>query len=260
MIELILHAMKTQKINSLVHIGGHKGQEVNFYKSLDLDKVIIFEPINEFADEIENKIINLPNFILHRCALGNENSEKLIYIADEGKDDNSGSTSLKEPRKSNINFSTTQLIEVKKYSSFKYSNIDIAVLDTQGYELEVLEGFENLINTFKFLIVEFSNFEGYKNQTIYKDLNNFLCLNNFSFVKQNKKVLKVIPSSQSGSYGDALYINNKLINRISISKAKFKYFILNNFLIDFFIKYTKLAFWKVKVKNLLVYFKTLTNL
>ena len=260
MLNLLLHAIKSQKIKSLVHIGGHKGQEVNVYKSLDLDKVIIFEPINEFADEIENKIINLPNFILHRCALGNENSEKLIYIADEGKDDNSGSTSLKEPRKSNINFSTTQLIEVKKYSSFKYSNIDIAVLDTQGYELEVLEGFENLINTFKFLIVEFSNFEGYKNQTIYKDLNNFLCLNNFSFVKQNKKVLKVIPSSQSGSYGDALYINNKLINRISISKAKFKYFILNNFLIDFFIKYTKLAFWKVKVKNLLVYFQTLTNL
>jgi FkbM family methyltransferase len=238
MLNLLLHAIKSQKIKSLVHIGGHKGQEVNVYKSLDLDKVIIFEPINEFADEIENKIINLPNFILHRCALGNENSEKLIYIADEGKDDNSGSTSLKEPRKSNINFSTTQLIEVKKYSSFKYSNIDIAVLDTQGYELEVLEGFENLINTFKFLIVEFSNFEGYKNQTIYKDLNNFLCLNNFSFVKQNKKVLKVIPSSQSGSYGDALYINNKFINRISISKAKFKYFILNNFLIDFFIKYT----------------------
>ena len=260
MLNLLLHAIKSQKIKSLVHIGGHKGQEVNVYKSLDLDKVIIFEPINEFADEIENKIINLPNFILHRCALGNENSEKLIYIADEGKDDNSGSTSLKEPRKSNINFSTTQLIEVKKYSSFKYSNIDIAVLDTQGYELEVLEGFENLINTFKFLIVEFSNFEGYKNQTIYKDLNNFLCLNNFSFVKQNKKVMKVFPSNQSGSYGDALYINNKFINRISISKAKFKYFILNNFLIDFFIKYTKLAFWKVKVKNLLVYFQTLTNL
>ena len=259
MLNLLLHAIKSQKIKSLVHIGGHKGQEVNFYKSLDLDKVIIFEPVNEFADDIENKIIDLPNFILHRCALGNENSEKLIYIADKGKDDDSGSTSLKEPRNSNIKFSTTQLIELKKYSSFKYSKIDIAILDTQGYELEVLEGFENLINTFKFLIVEFSNFEGYKNQTIYKDLNNFLCLNNFSFVKQNKKVMKVFSSNQSGSYGDALYINNKFINRISISKAKFKYFYLNNFLIDFFIKYTKLAFWKEKVK-FLVNFKTMTKL
>ena len=260
MIDLLCHAMKIQKINSLIHIGGHKGQEIDSYKSLDLDKVIIFEPINEFADDIENKIIDLPNFVLHRCALGNQNSEKLIYIADKGKDDDSGSTSLKKPRNSNVTFSESRLIEVKKYSSFKYSKIDIAILDTQGYELEVLEGFENLINTFKFLIVEFSNFEGYKNQTIYKDLNNFLCLNNFSFVKQNKKVLKVIPSIQSGSYGDALYINNKFINRISISKAKFKYFFLNNFLIDFFIKYTELEFWKKKVKNLLVNFKTMTKL
>tara|TARA_X000001036_G_C20636816_1_gene789413 strand:+ start:309 stop:1070 length:762 start_codon:yes stop_codon:yes gene_type:complete len=251
--DLILQALKIHKINSLVHIGGHIGQEVDFYKSLDLDSVIYFEPINEFADHIENKIRNLSNFVLHRYALGNENSSKLIYIADKGKNDDSGSTSLKEPKKSNITFSTSRTIEVRKYSSFRYSKIDLAILDTQGYELEVLEGFESKINTFKFLIVEFSNYEGYKNQTIYKDLNNFLCLNNFSFVKQNKKVLKVFPNSQSGSHGDALYVNNKLINRISISKAKFKYFTLNNFLIDFLIKYTKVAFWKAKVKKFINY-------
>jgi FkbM family methyltransferase len=253
MSDLILQALKIHKISSLVHIGGHIGQEVNFYKSLDLDNVIFFEPVNEFADHIENKIRNLSNFVLHRCALGNQNSSKTIYIADKGKKDDSGSTSLKEPQKSNITFSTTRTIEVKKYSSFKYSRIDLAILDTQGYELEVLEGFESKINTFKFLIVEFSNYEGYKNQTIYKDLNNFLCLNNFSFVKQNKKVMKVFPNSQAGSHGDALYINNKLINRFSISKAKFRYFILNNILIDFLIKYTKVAFWKAKVKKLINY-------
>jgi len=253
--DLILKALKVEKINSLVHIGGHKGQEVDFYKSLNLEKVIYFEPINEFADQIENKIRNLPNFVLHRCALGNQNSIELIYIADKGKFDDSGSTSIKEPRKSKITFSTSRNIEVRTYSSFEYSGIDIAILDTQGYELEVLEGFKNKINTFKFLIVEFSNFEGYKNQTIYKNLNKFLISNNFSFVAQNKKVMKVFPNIHSGSYGDALYINNNLINRISISKAKFKYFILNNFLINFLIRFTKLSFWKVKVKNLLAKFK-----
>ena len=154
---LILYAKKFQKLNSLIHIGGHKGQEIDYYKSLNLDRVIIFEPIDEFADEIENKIRDFHKFTLHRCALGNQNSEQLIYIADKGKDDDSGSTSLKEPKNSNIVFSSSRLIEVKKYSSFKYSDIDIAIIDTQGFELEVLEGFENLINTFKFLIVEFSN-------------------------------------------------------------------------------------------------------
>lgn len=248
---LIVLASKINKINSLIHVGGHIGQEVNFYNSLNLDKVIYFEPINEFADVLEHQIGNLPNFFLHRCALGNQNSSKLIYIADDDKEQyvNSGSTSLLEPQESSITFSTSRYIEVKKYSFFNYTNIDLAILDTQGYELEVLKGFEDKINTFKFLIVEFTNFEGYKNQTIYKDLNKFLNLNNFSFVTQKKKVLKVFPNSNSGSYGDALYVNNNLINKSSILNAKFKYIFLNNFLTDFLKKYTKITYWKSKVKR-----------
>lgn len=256
-------ALKMNKVNSLVHIGGHIGQEVDFYKTLNLDKAIYFEPVNEFAEVIDHKISNLPNFVLHRCALGNQNSKKLIYIADDDIEQygNSGSTSLLEPQESNITFSTSRYIDVKKYSSFNYSKIDLAILDTQGYELEVLKGFESKINTFKFLIVEFTNFEGYKNQTIYKDLNKFLNLNNFSFVSQKKKVLKVFPNSKSGSFGDSLYINNNLLSKSSILKAKFKYLFLNNFLIDFFIKYTKVAYWKSKVKKILKYlFKNQNNL
>lgn len=249
MTSLFLKASNIFNIKSVVHIGGHIGQEVDFYKSLNLDKVIFFEPVDEFADVIDTKITNLPNFVLNRCALGSKNEHKLIHIADKGENDDSGSTSLLEPRKSNINFSETRLIECKKYSSFNYPKIDIAIIDTQGYEIEVLKGFENKINNFMFLIVEFSNFEGYKNQTIFKDLNRFLNLNNFSLVAQNKKVLKVIPTTKGGSYGDALYINNKLINNSSIFKAKLKYFILNNYLIDFLIKYSKITFWKTKVKK-----------
>jgi len=184
---LIYKAIKKSNISSLIHVGGHIGQEVDFYHSLNLDKVIYFEPVKEFANELKVKINKFSNFYLHQCALGNENSNKVIYIADKGEKDDSGSTSLLEPRESNISFGK-RVVEVKKYSSFDYSNIDLAVIDTQGYELEVLKGFENKLQKFKFIIVEFSNFEGYINQTIYKDLNKFLNLNNFSFVTQNKKV------------------------------------------------------------------------
>ena len=45
MIELIKIANKRNKINSLIHVGGHIGQEVGFYKSLNLKKVIYFEPV-----------------------------------------------------------------------------------------------------------------------------------------------------------------------------------------------------------------------
>lgn len=248
--DLIYKALKKSSINSLIHVGGHIGQEVNFYNSLNLDKVIYFEPVKEFADELKLKINKFSNFHLHQYALGNENSNKVIYIADKGENDDSGSTSLLEPRKSDISFGK-RIIEVKKYSSFDYSNIDIAVLDTQGYELEVLKGFENKLQTFKFIIVEFSNFEGYINQTIHKDLNKFLNLNNFSLLTQNKKVLKVFKNKNTGSYGDALYVNNKLINKTSILIGKIKFIILNNIIVDFLIKYTNVTFLKKRVKKLL---------
>ena len=247
--ELIHIALKKNDINSLIHVGGHIGQEVNFYKSLKLDKVIYFEPIKEFSDEISRKINKLRNFFLHQCALGNQNLNKLIYIADKGKNDDTGSTSLLKPRESNITFSSSRIIEVKKYSSFNYSKIDLAILDTQGYELQVLEGFENKIFSFKFLIVEFSNFEGYLNQTIYKDLNKFLNLHNFSLLAQKKKVLKVLPNNKSGSVGDALYINNKLLTRSSILKSRIRFTMLNNLLVDFLHKYININFWILKLKN-----------
>lgn len=250
--DLIYKALKKSNISSLIHVGEHIWQEVDFYHSLNLDKVIYFEPVKEFADELKLKINKFSNFHLHQCALGNENSNKVIYIADKGEKDDSGSTSLLEPRKSDISFGK-RIIEVKKYSSFDYSNIDIAVLDTQGYELEVLRGFENKLQTFKFIIVEFSNFEGYINQTIYKDLNKFLNLNNFSLLTQNKKVLKVFKNKNTGSYGDALYVNNILINKTSILIGRIKFIILNSIMVDFLIKYTNVTFLKTRVKKLLQY-------
>jgi len=48
---------------------------------------------------------------------------------------------------------------------------------------------------------------------------------------------------------------NNLINRIAILKAKFKYFLLINLLIDFLIKFKEVAFWKSKLKNIKLIFK-----
>ncbi|GIR20648.1 hypothetical protein CM15mP35_09090 [bacterium] len=66
----------------------------------------------------------------------------------------------------------------------------MAIIDTQGYELEVLIGFEDKINNFKFLIVEFSNYEGYIGQVTYTQLNNFLNDANFSWFHKLKMLKK----------------------------------------------------------------------
>ena len=81
-------------------------------------------------------------------------------------------------------------------------------------------------------------------------MNKFLNLSNFSFVTQKKKVLKVFKDEKSGSYGDSLYVNNKLIKKKNILKGKIKFILLNNIVTDFLIKFTNISFLKRKVKEI----------
>ena len=98
---LFQKAINISKIDSLIHIGGHKGEEIEEYKLLNLKNVIYVEPIKKFAKEIENKIQNLENFSVLAIGLGSEDKEDEINIAE---DNHSGSSSIFSPRPSSIEF------------------------------------------------------------------------------------------------------------------------------------------------------------
>tara|TARA_Y100000748_G_C15407174_1_gene453917 strand:- start:50 stop:799 length:750 start_codon:yes stop_codon:yes gene_type:complete len=246
--DLFLKAKNISKINSLIHIGGHKGEEIEEYKSLNLTNVIYIEPIKKFAKEIENKIKNLENFRVLAIGLGSEDKEDEINIAE---DNHSGSSSIFSPRPSSIGFVNKEKIIVKKFSSLDLPELDLAIIDTQGYELEVLKGFEEKINDFKFLIVEFSNYEGYVGQVTYNQLNKFLNSSNFFMISQIKNVKKVLKNENSGSYGDALYVNSNLLSSKRIFISKIHFLIANNIFSDLISKYSKLNTYKVFAKKLL---------
>jgi len=102
-LELTKHLLEKDDVNSLIHVGGHSGEEIDFYNSYNLDKVIYFEPVKSFSENISKKIESkkLKNFEIYNVGLGSENTEEEIFIADG---DSSGSTSLLEPRPSDITF------------------------------------------------------------------------------------------------------------------------------------------------------------
>ena len=83
---LLRHALKISNINSVIHVGGHIGQEVDTYKSLDFTRVIYFEPVKSFSEQIARKIKGLKNFELFQYALGSDNFETQIYLADKGEE------------------------------------------------------------------------------------------------------------------------------------------------------------------------------
>ena len=191
--------MISSKIKNLIHIGAHEGQEMYYYDQYNFEKIYFVEPIKECADIIEDKIKFNPRYEVFNCALGSEDKIEKFYVAD-GFD--SGSSSLLAPRKSDITFSKTIDVEVKKFTSLNIENIDSAVIDTQGYEIEVLKGFNEKIYDLNIAIVEFANYEGYINQPKYKKLNKFMKEKGFVPIDQVKRINKPFPTTRGGSFGD----------------------------------------------------------
>ena len=229
--KLLNRAINFSNFNNLIHVGAHEGQEISLYQHYNLKNIYLVEPLPECVEILKKKIIGNPNITLLDFALGSQNEFMEIYIADGNY---SASTSLLKPRKSKITFSRTEKIEVKKFSSLGISNVDIAVIDTQGFEIEVLRGFEELIYDLNFAIVEFANYEGYINQPTYRHLNKFMMSNGFYVIDQIKIINKPYPTINGGSFGDALYINKRLLNSKQIIYGVVKYFIRNNIIYDFY--------------------------
>tara|TARA_Y100000389_G_C17460902_1_gene521635 strand:+ start:1728 stop:2405 length:678 start_codon:yes stop_codon:yes gene_type:complete len=208
------------------------GEEIPLYQTYDLENVYLVEPIKSCEKIIQEKVKELGNFTSFNIALGSNDSISKLYVAD-GED--SGSSSLLAPRESEITFSNLEEITVKKFTSLGLENIDMVVIDTQGYELEVLKGFESYINAIPCFIIEFANYEGYLKQPVYKDLNLFMRKKGFVPIAQIKRINKPFPNINGGSFGDALYVDKKLLRNLEIIFFTIKYYLINLIIYDAFI-------------------------
>lgn len=244
--ELLDKGLTFYEVKTLIHIGAHEAQEVWVYDQYDFQKIYLVEPLPRCISIIKDKISTKPKYKLFDCALGSRDEKTDIYIAD-GED--SGSSSLLKPRDSKITFSNKIQINVKKFTSLGIDKVDAAVIDTQGFEIEVLKGFEDKIASLKFAIVEFANYEGYKMQPKYKDLNRFMKSKGFVVIDQIKRINQPIPTINAGSYGDALYVNKNLLNVRQIFFGNFNYYYRNNIIYDLLLFYKKKS--KIFLKNIL---------
>jgi FkbM family methyltransferase len=216
----------------LIHIGAHEGQEVSLYQQYNFDKVFLVEPILECVEIIKQKIKNLDNYEVFNYALGAKYGNANLYIAD-GIDE--PSSSLLTPRESSITFSREREVELRTFQSLNLGAIDSVVIDTQGYEVEVLKGFGDKIYDLNFAIIEFANYEGYVKQPTYKELNIFMKKRGFIVVDQIKRINSPFPTVNSGSYGDALFVNTKYLTLIQQFRFNIKFLFLNNVATDFLI-------------------------
>ena len=208
---------------TLAQVGAHFGQEIPLLIESQIDKIYLFEPLEEALEVLTKKIQDSDNITLFPFALGNENSNKEMHYSDN----NSGqSSSMLEPNlhkvlQPKIKFQKKITIEVRKFSDLSLENIDFLIVDVQGYELEVLKGFSNKLQDVKYIFTEINRNYLYEDNVLISELDDFL---------KNKGFIRTWTSWRTADmpWGDALYIKVSKVNQVHKLYLDFKNFLLTN--------------------------------
>lgn len=189
-------------INGVVHVGAHFGEEHSVYESININKIVYFEPIKKTFEVLKKRVTNCE---VHNVALGNFEGYIEMFVEDLDK---YGCSSILEPSKNYdgyATFSKKETVKVDKLDNFKLIGYNFLNIDVQGYELEVLKGSHKTLNNIDYILCEVHrkhNEKGldYHNVPLIEDITELLSEYGFKMVDVNWA---------GTSWGDAFYIKNK---------------------------------------------------
>jgi len=156
----------------IVDVGGNRGQfALISRKVFPRAKIHSFEPLEEPAQIFKKVFSNDPNVILHPCAIGREKMTAAIHVT---KADDSSSMLPITKLQSDLFPGTTEK-ETRQVAVYPLSQVidsasipsaSLLKIDVQGYELEVLQGCEDVLQKFSHLYIECSFIELYEGQAL----------------------------------------------------------------------------------------------
>lgn len=196
-------------------VGGNEGESIDFFSNLFANPTIYsFEPEKQSYLKLIKKYGKNKEIKLFNLAFGNKKEELKLKINIKSStstfskiNPQSKYYNLKSlilnPNK-NHTFLGEEKAQVEKIDNFfnekKIDTIHILKIDTEGFELNVIEGAKETLQKTKIIIIEFQLNDMYLDYDP-KKIENFLIVNNFSLVKSSK--FPFMP------YEDRIYINKK---------------------------------------------------
>ena len=192
------------KINGVIHIGAHIGQELSTYKKYNISNIVFFEALPRTFKKLQEHVKD--QALIYNYGVGDENCvlEMNVEAVDKW-----GCSSFLTPS-SNYppsTFSGKQEIEVRTLDSFNFEpKYNFLNIDVQGFELKVFKGAKNYLNNVDYIICEVHRHTtakplDYVEAPVIEEITEYLSPYGFE-LKEAKWAGK--------SWGDALYIKNKL--------------------------------------------------
>ena len=188
----------SKEINFSIDIGANVGKYTKLLLAETSSEVIAFEPLPKAFEELKEIEKNFSSRLnVYNIGIGNKNSNLELNYSTEKSELASFIEDLDKLSFIDSKNNKKIIVEVmaldsffKKYEqTYKEKEIDLLKIDTEGFELEVLNGAsETLINKKpKFIQIEFNWHQLFREQTIYK----------FSKILSNYEVFKILPFGNS---------------------------------------------------------------
>lgn len=199
-------------IKGVIHIGAHRGEEIDEHISLGAKKIIWVEANPEVFLELRENIGEDKRaehfFFNNLCADidGEPVKFNLIYGPDAGHMvGNKGCSSMLSPvgrfeswKRAEITMFSIRLDTLMHLHEFNLSDFDMLEVDTQGAELMVLGGATNVLSTVKYVSLEVTDSSpDYADSPLTKDVIEFMESSGFDYIET-----KYLDSN----WGDALFI------------------------------------------------------
>ena len=170
-----------EELKGVIHVGANVGQERDIYEHYNLD-VIWVEPIPEVYETLKKNLVAYDRQKSYQYLITDKENETYdFHVAD-----NSGLSSSIFDFKDHKDIwpgggfeRTISLKSITLPTFLKKENIDIdkydaLVMDTQGSELLVLKGAEEILGRFRYIKTEVPDFESYEGCCQVDDIQKYL--------------------------------------------------------------------------------------
>jgi FkbM family methyltransferase len=208
--------LEHHKINLVIDVGANKGQYSELLMLLGYDdKIISFEPLNDAYQKLKHKSEKKTQWVAQNYALGEGNYTSKINISK-----NSVSSSLLGMEQKHLDIAPNsqyideQVIEVKTldsvfYDFYKKSNNVLLKIDTQGYEKNVLDGAQNVLEKVDLIQIEMSLVKMYNDELIYTEIIDYLD-------KKGFKIISLEPGFYNAKTGELMQVDGIFLNKNKI--------------------------------------------
>jgi FkbM family methyltransferase len=187
---------------SVLHVGAHEAEELEFYEEFQWGPVIWVEAQPDKANELVERLANSEHRVIKGAAWDVSDEILTLNIAS-----NSQSTSLLDLGTHSVSYPDVTYVEKLEIKTIRLDQEinanevpDFGNFDIQGAELRALRGLGNLLTNFKWIYTEVNRESVYKDCALVSELDEFLLKAGF-----HRVATRWVPKK---GWGDALYIRS----------------------------------------------------